>query len=649
MLQSDDEPIAAESAATRAFHHVTGTLSALGTIWIFVAMLLICADVAGLALFSRPIYGVVELVEETIVPVVFLQLAHALGHGRLTRADFLFAPLQKADPAAAALLNALFLAVGGLLFGALTWALWGDFAAARRGGDYFGTMGIFTLPTWPFKFLTFVGSAALTAQFLLEVADVVRGLPRMLARGRGRYLTLVLAGIAVFAVAVLVVATGDLGRVTLGILSIVFLLVLLMAGMHVAVVLSVVGVIAIWLIRDNPMVALNSFRTSATGTINKFDFGVVPLFVLMGLFTDISDIGRDAYRVAAWWTRKLLGGLGIATVVANAVFAAVTGISIASSAIFSRVAVPQMIAHGYTPRFATGTVAGSSVLGMMIPPSLLLIIYGFVTETSVGKLFLAAFVPGLLMAVIFCVTILLLAKFRPDFVGRPAGNDDLEPETLVSSARRLLPIAVLVTIVLGGIYLGWFTPTQAGAVGAFATMIVTLLRRKLTRAALWNVLRETGQITVAVLSLVIAASVLTKALVMSTVPAVMVDAAVASGFGFWGVILLFLLVVIIMGMFLDSTSIIVIAVPIVMPLVVQLGTGVIGPDVLIWFGIITVIAVEMGLLTPPFGISVFVVKSTVGDLVTLQDVFAGVMPYVAAMALLIVICLLAPGIVTVVL
>ena len=203
--------------------------------------------------------------------------------------------------------------------------------------------------------------------------------------------------------------------------------------------------------------------------------------------------------------------------------------------------------------------------------------------------------------------------------------------------------------IVGGIYLGWFTPTQAGAVGAFATMIVTLLRRKLTRAALWNVLRETGQITVAVLSLVIAASVLTKALVMSTVPAVMVDAAVASGFGFWGVILLFLLVVIIMGMFLDSTSIIVIAVPIVMPLVVQLGTGVIGPDVLIWFGIITVIAVEMGLLTPPFGISVFVVKSTVGDLVTLQDVFAGVMPYVAAMALLIVICLLAPGIVTVVL
>ncbi|HRM73121.1 MAG TPA: TRAP transporter large permease subunit, partial [Paracoccus sp. (in: a-proteobacteria)] len=301
-----------------------------------------------------------------------------------------------------------------------------------------------------------------------------------------------------------------------------------------------------------------------------------------------------------------------------------------------------MVAHGYSPRFATGTVAGSSILGMLIPPSLLLIIFGFVTETSVGKLFLAAMVPGALMALIFCATIVLLAKFRPDFVGHPAGNDDLEPETLISSARRLLPIAVLVTIVLGGIYLGWFTPTQAGAVGAFATMIVTILRRRLTRAALWNVLHETGQITVSVLSLVIGAAVLTKALVMSTLPAVMVQYAVDGGFGFWGVVALFVLVVVVMGMFLDSTSIIVIAVPIVAPLITSLGTAVIGPDVLIWFGIITVIAVEMGLLTPPFGISVFVVKSTVGDLCSLQDVFAGVMPYVLAMALLIAICMAFP-------
>ncbi len=645
MLQSDDPATAPKGALLRGFDHVAGALSALGTVWIFVLMLLICADVAGLALFSRPIYGVVELVEQTIVPVVFLQLAHALGHGRLTRADFLFAPLAKADPAAAAVLNLVFLLTGAGLFAALSQVLWGEFASALRQGDYIGSTGVFTMPTWPFKLLTAIGSAAMTVQFLLEALEIARTLPDRLAR-RGRWLVPVLAALALCGLAVVLLVIGDVSRIWLGLCAVLALLILLMAGMHVAVVLAVVGTAAIWLIRDNPNVALNALKTSATGTINKFDFGVVPLFVLMGLFTDISDIGRDAYRVAAWWTRKLLGGLGIATVAANAVFAAVTGISIASSAIFSRVAVPQMIAHGYTAKFATGTVAGSSVLGMLIPPSLLLIIYGFVTETSVGKLFLAAMIPGVLMAVIFCATILLLAKFRPDFVGRPAGNDDLEPETLLSSARRLLPIAVLVTIVLGGIYLGWFTPTQAGAVGAFATMIVTILRRRLTRAALWNVLRETGQISVSVLSLVIGASVLTKALVMSTLPAAMVQYAAGSGFGFWGVMLLFLLVVIVMGMFLDSTSIIVITVPMILPLVVSLGTPIIGPDVLIWFGLITVIAVEMGLLTPPFGISVFVVKSTVGDLCSLQEVFAGVMPYVLAMAVLIAICMAFPVVVT---
>lgn len=648
MLLAENFTIASNGAVLRAFDHVTGALSALGTAWIFVLMLLICADVAGLALFAHPLYGVVELVEQTIVPVVFLQLAHALAHGRLTRADFLFAPMVKADPAAASILEFVFLLVGGALFAALTWVLWGEFAGAWRNQDYFGSTGVFTVSTWPFKLLTAIGSAATTAQFLLEALSMAGRLPKLIAR-RGRLFTPVVVGMVFFAVAVGLVAMGDFSRISLGLFAVLALLILLMAGMHVAVVLGVVGVVCIWLIRDNPNVALNALKTSATGTINKFDFGVVPLFVLMGLFTDISDIGRDAYRVAAWWTRKLLGGLGIATVVANAIFAAVTGISIASSAIFSRVAVPQMVAHGYSARFATGTVAGSSVLGMLIPPSLLLIIFGFVTESSVGKLFLAAVIPGILLAVLFCATILVLAKFRPAFVGQPVGNDDLEPETLASSARRLLPIAVLVTIVLGGIYLGWFTPTQAGAVGAFATMIVTIMRRRLTLSSLWNVLRETGQISVSVLSLVIGASVLTKALVMSTLPATMVEYAVVSGFGLWGVMTLFLLIVILMGMFLDSTSIIVIAVPIVAPLIVTLGSATIGPDVLIWFGLITVIAVEMGLLTPPFGISVFVVKSTVGDLCSLQDVFAGVMPYVVAMAVLVLICMAFPSVVTVLL
>ncbi|PZQ46387.1 MAG: C4-dicarboxylate ABC transporter permease [Rhodovulum sulfidophilum] len=496
------------------------------------------------------------------------------------------------------------------------------------------------MPSWPFKLLTAIGATATALEF-------ARCAARELAarRGREEILTLI-ATLGLFALAWALILWLDPGRLALGGLVVAALVVLLMAGMHVAPVMMFVGLIGIWLIRDNPAVAVKALKTAATGTVNKFDFGVVPLFVLMGLFTDISEIGRDAYRVAAWWSRKLLGGLGIATVMANALFAAVTGISIASAAVFSKLAVPQMVAHGYTARFATGTVAGSSVLGMLLPPSLLLIIYAFVAEASVGKLFLAAVVPGLLLAMIFCALILVMARFWPGFVGRPGEVAGLEPETLVSSARRLLPIGVLVTVIIGGVYLGWFTPTQAGAVGALAAMLVTIARRKLTRDNLWMVSQETGLISVAVLALVIGASMLSKALVLSTLPMRMVDYATTAGFGFWGVLILFLVVVILLGMFLDASSIIVITVPIALPLIVTLGQPVIGPDVVIWFGILTIVAVEMGLLTPPFGISVFVVKSTVGDICALGDIFVGSLPFVLAMAVLIAVLMAFPALVT---
>lgn len=640
-------PNSAMTTLLRWHHWLIAMIASLGTAWIFVLMFLICADVVGLKLFSRPLYGVVEFTEASIVPIVFLQLAGALHHGRLTRADFLFAGFARRAPGGAALLDTLFMLAGALVFAALSVQLFEQFTKAYASADYIGSKAIFTLPVWPFALLTFIGAAATAVEF---AATLIRKLGETAAHGLRLPETLVVlavAGVVVALIAFILVA--DPGRLVIGGLVIAVLLLLLMTGMPVALVLMLVGIGGIWLLRDNPTVAMRALKTAATGTINKFDFGVVPLFVLMGLFTDISDIGRDAYRVAAWWTRKLLGGLGIATVAANAIFAAVTGISIASAAIFSRLAVPQMVEHGYTRRFAAGTVAGTSVLGMLIPPSLLLIIYGFVAEASVGQLFVAAFIPGALLAALFCLTILLLARFAPEFVGAPEANDDLEPETLVSSARRLFPIAIMVSIVLGGIYLGWFTPTQAGAVGAFVAMIVTLARRRLTRETLWRVLQDTGQITVTVLVLVIGASVLSKALVMSSLPMQTVSYVTSAGYGFWGIVVLTLLIAIVMGMFLDSTSIIVILVPIVLPLITSLGTPVIGADVTIWFGILIIIAVEMGLLTPPFGISVFVVTATIGNGCKLGEVFAGAFPYVLTMAVLIGLIMAFPGLVTAVL
>ncbi|MEO0915810.1 MAG: TRAP transporter large permease, partial [Pseudomonadota bacterium] len=394
----------------------------------------------------------------------------------------------------------------------------------------------------------------------------------------------------------------------------------------------------IWLIRDNPTVAIRSLALAADGAINRYLFGVVPLFVLMGLVVDVADIGRDAYRVAAWMLQRIRGGLGMATVAANAVFASITGISIASAAVFSRVAVPQMVANGYNNRFALGVVAGSSVLGMLIPPSLLLIIYGVLAEQSVGALFLAAIVPGGLLALVFGTGIYLMATLRPRMVMQSDRPTMIEGETWGTALRKLIPIAALVVIVLGGIYSGVFTPTEAGAAGAAAAIIVALAKGSLTWRRFWRVLVDTGLVSVSILLLIIAASMYSRMLTLSTIPQQATMMFAEMGLGLMGFMLIYLLLVVLMGMILDSTSIMLILLPLALPIVTELGGH------LIWFGIVTVIAVEIGLLTPPFGLTVYVVKATISDRSTsLGDIFVGTFPFVVMMTLVTLILTFFPA------
>jgi C4-dicarboxylate transporter DctM subunit len=634
--------------AAAGFARVTGAMAAVATGWIFVLMAAICIDVIGLKLFARPVYGVVEVTAQSIVAVVFFQLAHALHTGRLTRADFLISAMARSRPFAARVLDLAFHVAGSAMFALIAWTVHGDFVKAFAEGEYFGSQGIFAAPIWPILLMVVVGAAAVAVEFLfLAVADarVLAGVCPSVridpSKPKGLW---IVAAAAAFVGGLALLFALDLGRVQIGAVLIAALLVLIFAGMHIAVALAGLAFLGIWLIRDNPMVAVRALKSAVTGSINSFDFGVVPLFVLMGLLVDVADVGRDAYKVAAWLLRRVRGGLGVATVAANAVFAAVTGISIASAAVFSRVAVPQMTAHGYTARFAAGTVAGSSVLGMLIPPSLLLIIYGFVSETSVGRLFLAAIIPGIVLALAFSALIMLMARYRPEMVGTPTPADDIEPETLGSVLAKAAPIVFLVAVVMGGIYAGWFTPTQAGAVGAAAALLLAVARRRLDARSLWRVLKETAQISVTILILIVAASAFTRMLAMSTIPAQMVNLITGMGLGFWAFMMAYLALVIVMGMFLDSTSIILIVVPLTIGIVQTLGAAVVGPEVLVWFGVVTVIAVEIGLLTPPFGITVYVVKAALEDAdVSLSEVFLGVLPFVGAMLLVTLLVIFVPA------
>ena len=411
----------------------------------------------------------------------------------------------------------------------------------------------------------------------------------------------------------------------IGVVSLVLMVVLILAGLHVAISLLVLSFVGVWVIRDNVDVALALMAQASNDAIASHEFGVVPLFVLMGLLVATADLGKDIFEVAHSFLRRVRGGLGVATVVANAIFAAITGISIASAAVFTKVAVPEMLRFGFTPRFATGVVAGSSVLGMLIPPSLLMILYAFLSEQSVGEMFLAGVMPGLVLATAFSLSIVAMAWFCPGYVGGQAvGTGPVL--TAGAAIAKVAPVVLLIFVVLGGIYGGIFTATDAGAVGALGALLLALAKRRLSLAIFWKVLVETGRITVSVLFLIIAANLYSRMLTLSGLPQGIVEWMAGMGLGTAGFLAVFIAIVLFLGCLIDSASIMLIVLPLMLPVAKTLGID------LVWFGVITVVAVEIGLLTPPFGISVYVVKSTLNDArITLWDIFAGTQPFTLIM------------------
>ena len=465
----------------------------------------------------------------------------------------------------------------------------------------------------------------------------VKAILEAVAASRGRWLSLVVPIVLAALVAALWVMNPE-PRV-IGAVMILIVLLLIALGMSIAIALLLVGFLGLALIRHDFTVATKTLSLAAEGTISDYVFATVPLFVLMGLFVNVSDIGRDAFRAAQRIFGRIYGGLGVATVAANAVFAAITGISIASAAIFSKIAVPEMVRQGYTAKFAVGLTAGSSVLGMLIPPSLLLIIYGVIAEVSIGGLFLAAVVPGVLLAIAFAIGVVLMAWWWPGFVGQVRrGEAQADTMKLADVLIGLLPVVVLILLVLGGIYGGVFTPTEAGAAGAFAAMCLALAKRRLDWAKLWEVIRETGQVSVTILFLIIAASTFSRMLTLTELPQDIAAFLGGTGLGMSGFLAAYLVLLVVLGTVLDSTSILLILLPLALPVVTALGGS------LIWFGIVTVIGVEIGLLTPPLGLSVYVIKSSLDDdKISLGTIFAGAFPFVLITLAVTIILMIWPG------
>lgn len=428
--------------------------------------------------------------------------------------------------------------------------------------------------------------------------------------------------------------------IAIGALCIVGSLFLIQSGMHIGVAMMLLSFIGVWAVKSFA-IAGKLLASSVTTSIASEDFGVIPLFVMMGLFVSVTGMGRDTFDVAAHMTRRLRGGLGIATVAANAVFAACTGTSIASASIFTKVAVPEMVRHGYRLPFAVGVVTGSSVLGMLIPPSLLMIVFGVLANTSIGDLFTAGILPGLVLAGAFSLCILMQAKWRSEFVfANPSANDAeaFDDVSYFGLAMKVVPICILILIVLGGIYGGFFTPTEAGGAGALAAFLIGVARREITLAVFWDVAIEAGKVTAAICFLLMAAQLYSQMLTLSGLPYAVGQWLQTAQLSFVVVLFGYLAVVLLLGCFLDSLSIMLILLPFVLPVIQGFGTN------LVWFGLITIVAIEIGLLTPPLGMSAFVVKANLGNAkITTWQIFMGTMPMTITMGLFLLVVTFFPS------
>jgi tripartite ATP-independent transporter DctM subunit len=422
---------------------------------------------------------------------------------------------------------------------------------------------------------------------------------------------------------------------TIGLIGIGLLLLLMALRMPIGIAMLLVGIVG-FAILNGPQAALAALGSYPYQYAAVYDFAVIPLFVLMGNLGSVSGMARDLYAAAYSWIGHMRGGLAHATILACAGFAAVSGSSVASAVTMGKVCLPEMRRYNYSHRLATGVIAAGGTLGILIPPSTAFVIYGLLTEQSIGKLLLAGILPGLLLMAIFMTTVAVWMRFKPQY-GPPGPRASWSER-----GQRLLgagPMLTIVVISIGGIYVGAFSPSQAAAVGAALAFGYAIWRRSLGNGNLSKVLLETVNTTALVFLILIGALVFGPFLALSGLPEKIAQTLAGLDVPRVVILILILSVYILLGTFLEGFSMLVLTLPIVFPIINALGYD---P---IWFGVIMVIVLEMGLIDPPVGINVFIVKGLVPD-VPMSEIFAGIVPFWFAMMICIAILIMFPEIAT---
>ncbi len=419
----------------------------------------------------------------------------------------------------------------------------------------------------------------------------------------------------------------------IGLLGLLALFILLAMRMQIGFAMALVG-FAGFIVLNNFQAAMGVLGLEPFKITADYTLSVIPLFLLMGEFANESRMGAELYDMLYKWIGFLPGGLAMATVGACAFFAAITGSSLATAAMFGMIAYPEMRNLNYAETLATGCIAAGGTLGILIPPSSVLIIYGILTEQSIARLFIAGMLPGILLALIFMATIFIMTKRRPE-LGAPGPRFTVKEK--VASLKATWGIIVLFVLVIGGLYTGWFTPTEAAGVGAFGAFVLALMKRSMGWKTLVASLKGTVRSTAFIFGILIGAMVFQYFMTLSQIPDRLTSWIAAMGVGRYVVVSAIILTFMVMGCFMEGLSIMFLAIPIVYPVVTRLGFD---P---IWFGVIITLTMEMSLITPPVGVNVFVLHGVVKD-VPMYTIFRGILPFWIAMILCIIILILFPQI-----
>ena len=418
------------------------------------------------------------------------------------------------------------------------------------------------------------------------------------------------------------------------------LLLLIFLRVPIGLAMLSLGLAGAWAVYGSAAPLLNQLKTLAYSQFSSHSLSIVPLFLLMGQFATLGGMSRALFKAAEAFIGHRRGGVGMAAIGACAGFGAICGSSMATAATMAQVALPELKRAGYDNGLSAGALAAGGTLGILIPPSLVLVIYAILAEQNIAKLFAAAFVPGIIAALGYMLVIAIVVRVRPDAAGRVA---PLPWPERWRALGAVWPVLVIFTVVIGGIYSGIFTPTEGAAVGAVCTGVLAWLKGGLTVDGLRTAFESTASATAMVFLIVLGAAAFNSFLALSQMPQELAAWVGAQGFGPYPVLAAILVFYLIAGCFMDSLSMILLTIPIFFPMISGLDFGLTPEETAIWFGILVLIVVEVGLITPPVGMNLFVIQSMAPD-IPMKEAYRGVMPFVASDLVRVVVLVAFPGI-----